>query len=92
MPDAYIYDGGRRPFGRDGGALSSIRPDDLLGDIIRTLIQRNAFDLNQYEDVIAGGTQRVPRLAGVKNALNLMTSGQPLEKLAGTRQLNIQYE
>ncbi|MGI2027516.1 hypothetical protein [Endozoicomonas acroporae] len=40
-------------FGRHGGALSSIRPDDLLGDIIRTLIQRNAFDLNQYEDVKA---------------------------------------
>nr|WP_276328511.1 hypothetical protein [Endozoicomonas acroporae] len=59
MSDAYIYDGGRIPFGRHGGALSSIRPDDLLGDIIRTLIQRNAFDLNQYEDVIAGNASGI---------------------------------
>ena len=30
MLDAYIYDGLRTPFGRHGGALAPVRPDDLL--------------------------------------------------------------
>jgi len=36
MLDAYIYDGKRTPFGRYGGSLSSVRPDDLLGSVIKT--------------------------------------------------------
>ena len=37
MLDAYIYDGKRTPFGRYGGSLSSVRPDDLLGSVIKTI-------------------------------------------------------
>ncbi len=33
MLDAYIYDGLRSPFGRSGGALASLRPDDLLAAV-----------------------------------------------------------
>ena len=43
MLDAYIYDGLRSPFGRHGGALASVRPDDLLATVMRTLIERNSF-------------------------------------------------
>ena len=34
---AYIYDGLRTPFGRHAGALASVRPDDLLAEVIRAV-------------------------------------------------------
>ena len=46
MSNAYIYDAGRTAFGRYGGLLSTTRPDDLLGHVIKTLVQRNDFDLS----------------------------------------------
>ena len=39
--NAYIYDGLRTPFGRHAGALAKVRPDDLLAEVIRALIERN---------------------------------------------------
>lgn len=30
MLDAYIYDGLRSPFGRHGGALATVRPDNMI--------------------------------------------------------------
>ena len=41
--DAFIYDGGRSAFGRHGGKLSSIRPDDLLSHVIKAVVGRNTF-------------------------------------------------
>ena len=58
MLDAYIYDGLRTAFGRHGGVLAPVRPDDMLAAVIRTLIERNPFDSNDYEDVIAGCTNQ----------------------------------
>ena len=54
--DACIYDGGRSAFGRQGGALASVRPDDLLAHIIRSVVGRNPFPGTAYEDVIMGNT------------------------------------
>lgn len=51
---AYIYDGLRTPFGRSAGALASVRPDDLLGEVIRALVARSPFAGADYEDVVAG--------------------------------------
>ena len=48
MLDAYIYDGLRTPFGRHGGALAPMRPDDLLAGVIRELVQRNGFEPVSY--------------------------------------------
>ncbi len=55
LKNAYICDGIRTPIGRFGGALATIRPDDLLAHVIKELIHRNP-DLNpeKIEDVIAG--------------------------------------
>ena len=41
MTDAYLCDAIRTPFGRYGGALSSVRTDDLGAVPIRALMQRN---------------------------------------------------
>lgn len=51
---AYIYDGLRSPFGRHGGALAGVRPDDLLASVVRALVARNPFEVRDYEDLIAG--------------------------------------
>ena len=42
MQDAFICDAIRTPFGRYGGALSSVRTDDLAAIPIRALMERNA--------------------------------------------------
>jgi len=91
MSDAYIYDGGRSAFGRHGGALSSVRPDDLLGHVIKTLVQRNDFDSALYEDVIAGATNQagedcrnVARFAGLLAGLPITAGGQTVNRLCGS--------
>ena len=43
MLDACLYQGLRTPFGRHAGALAAVRPDDLLGGVIRALLTRNAI-------------------------------------------------
>lgn len=58
MQDAYIYDGLRTPFGRHGGSLAAIRPDELLGLTLKTLVARNPFALESYEEVLAGCTNQ----------------------------------
>ena len=38
MAEAYLCEGARTPIGRYGGALSSVRPDDMLAGVIRELV------------------------------------------------------
>lgn len=54
MRDAFIIDGVRTPIGRYGGALSSVRPDDLLACAYRGLMGRSGVDPRLLEDVLAG--------------------------------------
>lgn len=55
MTQAFICDAIRTPFGRYGGALSSIRADDLGALPIKALMARNAgVDWAQVADVIYG--------------------------------------
>lgn len=91
MQDAYIYDAARTAFGRHAGILSSIRPDDMLAHLIKTLIQRNNFDLSLYEDVIAGNTNQagedsrnVARTAGLLAGLPIETGGITVNRLCGS--------
>jgi acetyl-CoA C-acetyltransferase len=54
MLDAYIYDGLRTPFGRHAGSLAAVRPDDLVADVMRALVERSPWEAAQIEDVILG--------------------------------------
>ncbi len=55
MADAYICDGLRTPFGRFGGALAKIRPDDLAALALKALVGRHAgLDPKAVDDVILG--------------------------------------
>jgi acetyl-CoA acyltransferase len=55
MPDAYLCDAIRTPFGRYGGALASIRADDLAAIPLRALMERHPkVDWTQVDDVYYG--------------------------------------
>ncbi|TDP41055.1 3-oxoadipyl-CoA thiolase [Nocardia ignorata] len=55
MATAYLVDGVRTPFGRYGGALAEVRPDDLAAHVISALVQRfPAVDWAAVDDVVFG--------------------------------------
>ncbi len=58
MENAYVYDGLRTPIGRHAGGLAPVRPDDLLGGVIKELIGRNPFKPQDYEDAVVGCTNQ----------------------------------
>ena len=80
MNNAYICDFVRTPFGRYGGALSSVRTDDLASEPIKALLNRhNTLDWSSLDDVILGCTNQ----AGEDNRnvarMALMLAGLPEE-------------
>ena len=55
MSAAYLYDGIRTPFGRHGGALAGVRPDDLAAHVVRELLARSPeLDPGRIGDVLFG--------------------------------------
>jgi acetyl-CoA acetyltransferase family protein len=54
MSEAVIIDAVRSPIGRHNGALSSVRPDDLLAEVLRQLVARVGLDPALIEDIYAG--------------------------------------
>jgi acetyl-CoA C-acetyltransferase len=91
MHDVYIYDGIRTAFGRHGGALAAVRPDELLASTIRELIKRNQFDGSLVEDVIAGDTNQagedarnVARNAALLAGLPTTVAGATVNRLCGS--------
>ncbi|KAF1021961.1 MAG: Beta-ketoadipyl-CoA thiolase [Paracidovorax wautersii] len=92
MQDAFICDAVRTPFGRYGGALSSIRPDDLGAHVIRALIQRNAqADWQALDDVIFGcanqageDNRNVARMSALLAGLPVGVPGSTVNRLCGS--------
>ena len=56
MPDALIVDAVRTPVGRYGGALASVRPDDLAARVIEAAMSRTGIPPERLDDVILGCT------------------------------------
>ncbi|MCG2634281.1 MAG: 3-oxoadipyl-CoA thiolase [Gammaproteobacteria bacterium] len=79
MLDAYFYDGLRTPIGRHGGALAPVRPDDLVAGVIRALVERNPFSLNDYEDVVLGSTNQAGEDARNLGRNAALVAGLPVE-------------
>jgi 3-oxoadipyl-CoA thiolase len=92
MRQVYIIDTIRTAIGKYGGALSSVRPDDLLADTIRALIQRNPnIDVNAIEDVIAGAANQagednrnVARMAALLAGLPVTVPGNTVNRLCAS--------
>ncbi len=92
MKPVYIIDAIRTPVGKYDGALSSVRPDDLLAHVIKELLLRNAqVDINAIEDVIAGDANQagednrnVARMAALLAGLPVTVPGTTVNRLCAS--------
>ena len=92
MNQAFICDAIRTPFGRYGGALSSVRTDDLAAIVIKALMARNAkVDWGSVNDVIYGcanqageDNRNVARMASLLAGLPVEVPGSTLNRLCGS--------
>lgn len=93
MNKAYIIDAIRTPVGKYGGALSSIRPDDLAAHVIREVLARNNSWLppEEIEDVIFGAANQagednrnVARMAALLAGLPKETGGVTVNRLCAS--------
>jgi 3-oxoadipyl-CoA thiolase len=92
MTYAYICDAVRTPIGRYGGALSSVRADDLAAVPIKALIERNSdVDWEAVDDVIYGcanqageDNRNVGRMAGLLAGFSEAVGGVTLNRLCGS--------
>ncbi len=92
MQTVYVIDALRTPIGKYGGALSNIRPDDLLAYVIKVLLKRNnAVDADAIEDVIVGAANQsgednrnVARMAALLAGLPVTVSGTTVNRLCAS--------
>ncbi len=92
MNHAYICDAIRTPFGRYGGALSSVRTDDLGAIPIKALMARNPHvDWQAVTDVIYGcanqageDNRNVARMAALLAGLPIEVPGATVNRLCGS--------
>jgi acetyl-CoA C-acetyltransferase len=61
MLDAYIYDGLRSPFGRHGGALATVRPDNMIAAVIKALVEKHQLPSDIFDEVLIGNNNRSNR-------------------------------
>jgi len=92
VPYAYICDAIRTPFGRYGGALASVRGDDLGAIPLKALMARNArVDWQAVADVIYGcanqageDNRNVARMSALLAGLPLEVPGSTINRLCGS--------
>jgi len=92
MNEAFLCDAIRTPFGRYGGALSSVRTDDLAATPLRALMERNArVDWGGVDDVVYGcanqageDNRNVGRMALLLAGLPQEVPGTTVNRLCGS--------
>ena len=92
MAEAFIVDGIRTPIGRYGGALSSVRADDLAAHSLKALMARHpGLDPALVEDVILGcanqageDNRNVARMAALLSGLGEAVAGTTINRLCGS--------
>ena len=85
MPEAFLCDGVRTPFGRYAGALSSLRADDLAAIPIAELMRRNAgVDWQALDDVIYGCANQAGEDNRNVGRMALLLAGLPVDVPAAT--------
>ncbi|MEQ4723980.1 thiolase family protein [Nonomuraea sp. B19D2] len=89
MNTVYIVDTVRTPFGRHGGALAGIRPDDLAAHVVRAIAERNGVEAP--DEVILGNAngageenRNVARMAALLAGLPVTTPGATVNRLCGS--------
>ncbi|MGW0629042.1 thiolase family protein [Streptomyces sp. NPDC002758] len=90
--DVYVVDAVRTPFGRYGGALSGVRPDDLAAGVLRALLDRSpGLDPARIGDVLFGNAngageenRDVARMAVLLAGLPVSVPGATVNRLCGS--------
>jgi acetyl-CoA acetyltransferase family protein len=92
MNEAFVYEAVRTPFGRYGGALAGVRPDDLAAHALRALLDRTpGLDPAAIDDVILGNAngagednRDVARMAVLLAGLPTSVTGVSVNRLCGS--------
>jgi len=91
MPEAWIVEAVRTPIGKHGGALSSVRPDDLLAHVLSALMARSGVPKEEVEDVYAGcanqageDNRNVARMALLLSGFPVEVAGCTVNRLCGS--------
>jgi 3-oxoadipyl-CoA thiolase len=91
MREAWIVEAVRTPIGRYGGALASVRPDDLAAAVIRAVVDRSGIEPGLIEDVILGCANQagednrdVARMALLLAGLPVEVGGLTVNRLCGS--------
>jgi acetyl-CoA acetyltransferase family protein len=86
---AYVFDAVRTPFGRYGGALAGVRPDDLAAHVVRAIVDRNPGI--EPDDVLFGNAngagednRDVARMAVLLAGLPTSVPGSTINRLCGS--------
>lgn len=90
--DVYIVDAVRTPIGKFGGALSSVRPDDLAAHVVKALVDRTPdLDPARIDDVYFGDAngagednRDVARMAVLLAGLPTSVPGVTVNRLCGS--------
>ena len=91
MTGALIIDGLRTPFGRHGGGLAAVRPDDLAAHAVRAVLDRTGVPDVDVEDVVLGCANQagednrdVARMAALLAGLPESVAGVTVNRLCGS--------
>jgi acetyl-CoA acetyltransferase family protein len=91
VTDAFILDAVRTPFGRYGGALAGVRPDDLAAHVLRELAARNDLDPAGVDEVVLGDANQagednrnVARMAALLAGWPTTVPGTTVNRLCGS--------
>ena len=92
MSAAYVLDAVRAPFGRYGGGLATVRPDDLAAHVVRALLDRTPdLEPEQVDEVMFGDANQagednrnVARMAWLLNGLPTSIPGSTVNRLCGS--------
>ncbi|EHR60438.1 thiolase family protein [Saccharomonospora cyanea] len=91
MTDVFVLDAVRTPFGRYGGALSGVRPDDLAAHVLRALGERQDLDPELVDEVVLGDAngagednRNVARMATLLAGWPTSVPGSTVNRLCGS--------
>ena len=91
MTNAVIIDAIRTPIGALGGALASVRPDDMAALVIKEIVQRNKIDPMHIEEVFFGcanqggeDNRNVARMAALLSGLPVEVAGVTINRLCAS--------